>query len=202
MNLLFAFLPKIEHLGHWSYWLVFIISVLESTAFIGLIIPGTTAVIFTGFLASQHVIDIGDSIWFVAIGGIIGDAISFNLGHRSALSTWIKKRLRLSEKHLDRSKLFFRDHGNKSILLARFIGPLRPIVPFIAGASHMPRKTFFIYNIIGSIAAACFYLTVGYFFGVSWHWYHQIVRHLTGGLIIVLITLFIGYVLNKKLLKS
>lgn len=201
MDFLNSLLPKIAPLGLWIYWLILLISLLESTAFIGLIIPGTTAVVFAGFLASRHIIDLGDSIWFVAIGGILGDGLSFYLGKKSHESSWFKKGRLLKEEHLKTGENFFRSHGDKSVLIARFIGPLRPIIPFVAGLFRMPRYRFLVYNIIGGVAAAIAYMLLGYFFGQVWHTYHRFFHRLEGGIIVVLLVAVGSYYFHKKILK-
>lgn len=52
-----------------------------------------------------------------------------------------------------------------SIILARFISPIRPIIPFVAGLADMPAKRFYIVSILGALAWATTFLTIGYFLG-------------------------------------
>lgn len=202
MEYLLTLLPKIEFLGAWSYWILLLISILESTAFVGLVIPGTTAAIFTGFLASRHIIDLGDAIWFMAIGGIIGDTISFYLGRKSKELQWLQNNKLLRKEHLLKAEKFFNDHGDKSVITARFIGPLRPIIPFVAGLFQMPARRFFLYNIVGGIVSTISFIYIGYFFGEVYNTYHYLFRRIEGGILIVLATLIVGYFINKQIIKE
>ena len=145
-GLLKLFLPAIEHLGALGYWLVLLISLLESLAFIGVIIPGSALVVAAGFMAAHGYFDIGDLIWFAAIGAILGDGISYYLGTKGTKFFRNENKI-LKLSHLDRGKHFFKKHGNKSVFLGRFIGSVRPIIPFIAGLSKMDKKAFFFWNI-------------------------------------------------------
>ncbi len=139
-----SLLPVVEHLGMFGYWLILLVSLLESLAFVGLLIPGTIMVLFSGFLSAQGYLDLGDLIWFTAIGGILGDGISYWLGTKGKQLFRNNSKV-FKERHIERAERFFKKHGNKSIFLGRFIGPLRPIVPFMAGLSKMDKRNFFVW---------------------------------------------------------
>lgn len=189
-------------MGQWSYVLIFLVALLESTAFVGLLVPGTTFAIFTGFLASQKIIDVGDVIWIMTLGGVAGDALSYYFGTRG--KAWFNKTNRFfKQSYLDRGKIFFERHGEKSVMLARFIGPFRPVVPFIAGAVRMPKLKFFGYNIIGGLLAAMFYTLTGYFFGEAWKSVANILgRFGVGAVVLVLGILIFGYIFDTYILKK
>ncbi|MDD4333385.1 MAG: bifunctional DedA family/phosphatase PAP2 family protein [Patescibacteria group bacterium] len=176
MNLANSLLPTIEQIGVLAYWVIFFISLAESLAFVGLLIPGTIFMMGIGFLASNKIIDIGDAFVFAIAGAIAGDAISFYLGRRGTnLFKTENKIFKLT--HLNMGEKFFFKHGNKSIFLGRFIGPLRPIIPFVAGMFKMKAGRFFFWNILSAIGWGIFYISIGYFFGESWKeiatWAHK-----------------------------
>ncbi|MBU3982611.1 MAG: hypothetical protein KJ985_03845 [Proteobacteria bacterium] len=64
-------LPAIEHFRVGSYWLAFFAALLETTIGIGLILPGSTIILFLGALSARGYLDIGDLIWFSVLGAII-----------------------------------------------------------------------------------------------------------------------------------
>ncbi len=200
MELFNALLPKLEHLGLWGYWIVLLVALLESLAFVGLFIPGTTVVIIVGFLATHGIFDIGDLLWFVAIGGILGDGISFYLGKHSAEKIKASKLFRAS--YQNKGEAFFRRFGDLSIILARFIGPIRPVLPFVAGIFGMKNKKFFFYNILGAFASAAAYLLIGFFFGAAWREVHLWFRKFEGIVIIILIIPLVGYMLRNFFLNK
>jgi len=139
MSFINHILPTFAHLGLWGYWLVLLVSLLESLVLAGEIVPGAALVIFAGFLSAQGFLDIGDLIWFAAIGAILGDGLSFYLGTKGTHFFRSENKF-LKVAHLERGESFFHKHGSKSIFLGRFVGPLRPIIPFIAGLSKMDKK--------------------------------------------------------------
>ncbi len=164
MEFLTSLLPAIEHLGLIGYWLVLLVSFAESLAFVGEFVPGGILVILAGFLSAQGYLDLGDLIWFAAIGAILGDSLSYWLGSKGTRFFRNENRfLKLS--HIEKGEQFFKKHGEKSILLGRFIGPMRPIVPFVAGLVRMRQRTFLIWNIVSGFLWAAGYLLLGYFFG-------------------------------------
>lgn len=164
MDFLTNILPLLSHLGIWGYWLVLLFSLLESLVLFGVVIPGAVLVVFAGFLSSQGYLNIGYLIWFAAIGAILGDGLSYYLGTKGTRffhneNKWLKAN------HLEHGKQFFHRHGSKSIFLARFVGPLRAIVPFVAGISGMKKNRFLFWNIISAFLWSTSHLLIGYFFG-------------------------------------
>lgn len=164
MNFLTNILPSLSHLGIWGYWLVLLAALLESLVLVGVVVPGAVLVVFAGFLSSQGYLDIGDLIWFAAIGAILGDGISYYLGTKGTRFFHNENRW-LKADHLESGKQFFHKHGSKSIFLARFVGPLRAIVPFVAGISGMKKSRFLFWNIISAFLWSASHLLAGYFFG-------------------------------------
>lgn len=164
MDYLNYFLPEIKNLGIFWYWLVLIVSLLESLAFVGVIIPGSLLVITAGFLSAYGYFDISDLIWFTAIGAVIGDGISYYFGTKGTRFFHNENKI-LKLSHLDRGKNFFKKHGIKSLFLGRFIGSIRPIISFVAGLSKMNHKSFIFWNVFSSFLWASVNLFLGYFFG-------------------------------------
>lgn len=167
MEIINNLLPQIEHFRMLGYWLVLIVSLLESLVLVGVIVPGAVLVVVTGALAAEGYFDLGDLVWFAAIGAILGDGISFMLGqHGTGLFKETNRVLKPS--YLEVGEQFFRKHGAKSIFIGRFIGLVRAVIPFVAGLSGMPAKRFYFWNILSAFAWAASHLLVGYFLGQAW----------------------------------
>lgn len=116
-------------------------------------------------------LDVGDVIFVVAVGAVIGDSIGYELGCRLGRD-WLLHYGRwvgLRERHLKRADDFFAKHGGKTIFIGRFIGFLRALAPFVAGSSKMPYRSFLIYNAAGGILWSIVIVLLGYFLGASWH---------------------------------
>ena len=147
-----------------AYWLILLVSFAESIPALGLMVPGATLVVLAGFVSAQGYLDMTDLIVFAALGAIVGDGLGYWLGrHGTHFFRHENTLLKLS--HLERGQRFFDAHGGKSVLLGRFVGPLRPIIPFIAGLSGMGAWRFLAWNVGSSIAWAIAYLSFGYLSG-------------------------------------
>ncbi|MFZ2204990.1 MAG: DedA family protein [Minisyncoccia bacterium] len=197
-------LPKFESFGYWGYAISFTIAFLESIAFIGAILPGSTVIVIIGFLSSQGILNIWNLLWIAALGAMTGDCVSYYLGTKGKRFFPGEGRL-LKRDHLERAEYFFKKHGGKSIFLARFIGPLRPIVPFVAGFSKMNLKTFLFWNLSSAVLWAVSHLVLGYFLGSAigkiafWSKWVSII----GGIIFIsIITWFISRSTKASVLKE
>lgn len=138
---------------------------LESLALAGILIPGVAIIFAVSALAGQVSIPISEALLWAASGAIAGDSISFALG-------------RLFKGRLDRlwplnhfpgfiakGEAFFHLHGGKSVVIGRFVGPIRPIIPLIAGAFLMPWQRFLTFNLLSAVAWAPTYVLPGYLVG-------------------------------------
>lgn len=164
MEWLQSLVPNIENLGVFGYWLVLLAALSESLVLVGVFVPGAIIVVFAGFLSSRGYLDLGDLVWFAAIGAVVGDSLSYYLGTKGTHLFRAENRV-LKTHHLELGQRFFRKHGSKSVFLGRFIGLLRPIVPFVAGLSGMRMQTFLVWNVASAVLWAGLHLLLGYFFG-------------------------------------
>jgi membrane protein DedA with SNARE-associated domain len=156
-------------LGHWGYFVVFLVVALECQAFLGLFMPGETLVLAGGFLAGQGVFDLDALIVTVSIAAIVGDSIGYELGRHLGrgwllrYGPWIGVR----QSHLEKVDGYFQRHGGKSVFFSHFMHLLRALMPFMAGASRMRYVPFLIYNALGCILWATLFTLLGYFLGES-----------------------------------
>ncbi len=134
---------------------------------LGLLMPGSTIVVFAGFLAFHGKSSLVLLIPVSIAGALLGDAISFGLGLRYG-STLLKLRSFQRHHRLMKNQKIFVTHGGKSIFFARFLGPIRGITPFVAGLSGMPKPSFNIHVVISAVLWGISYPLLGYMGGQSW----------------------------------
>ncbi len=185
--------------GTTYYLAILLIAFLESLPAIGLLVPGSTIIVLSGFMAShQHGILINLVIYSIA-GAYLGDLVSFELGHRYG-SKILKSRIFRRKRHwVKQSEVFFIDHGGKSLFFARFLGPIRGITPCIAGLSDMPRKKFQTYAPISSILWGISYPGLGFIGGNSWQEVESLTLKLSTAITMALIVAVLQYIIKKKL---
>lgn len=189
-------LPHIQQFGLFGYWIVLLSALGESLPFVGLLVPGTVVVLISGFFSSQGYLDVGDLIWFSAIGASLGDWVSYRLGKKGTKLFKQENRI-LKQSLLEKGKVFFYQHGTKSIFFGRFLGPLRSTIPFVAGLSGMSPKLFFFWNIVSAFVWSATYVTLGYFFGEL----YESIEAWTTRVGLVLVSLVLLVVLIKYLVK-
>ncbi len=153
----------LQHFAWLGNWLFFLLAFIESAPFIGLFMPGATLISIGGFLASQGYLNSWDIIIYAALGAILGDFSSYFLGRWGG--DWIRDKKIINQKLLDGGEKFFHRYGNKSIFWGRFFGPIRAVIPFVAGLSKMKRRPFIFWNIMSGILWAIFNVFLGYFSG-------------------------------------
>jgi len=147
---------------------VFFAAFLECIPLAGIIVPGALILMIGGFFARLDATDFALLLLVGSAGAILGDIGAFYLGRRFGLQ-WLSQHERFARAvYFDKARQYFTSHGDKSVLLARFVGPLRPVIPFVAGVFQMAPVPFLFFNIIGGILWASAFLAVGYFFGASW----------------------------------
>jgi len=167
MEYLNSLLPALAHFRMLGYWVVLLVSLSESLAFVGVMIPGAALVVLAGSLAAKGYFDLGDLVWFASAGAILGDGISFRMGRGEHIRFREENRI-FKPALLEQGKEFFSRHGGKSVFLGRFVGLLRAIIPFVAGMTRMEPKRFYLWNVFSGILWAATHLLAGYFLGQAW----------------------------------
>ncbi len=177
------------------YIFVFIISILESIPILGTFSPGMVFMLFFGFTAFLNDIHLGYVILVGFLGAVIGDIVGYLIG-KYAGGWMIKHKKLLKQAHIDIGRGFFSRHGGKSILIGRFIGIIRPIVPLIAGSIQMSFRKFIFWNILGAFLWVTFYMMIGYFFGQHTQFIVDIFSKIGWGMLIVIIP--VGWFMYKR----
>ncbi|QMU75244.1 DedA family protein [Streptacidiphilus sp. PB12-B1b] len=149
---------------------VFLLPALESSVFLGFVIPGETAVVIGGVTAYNGT----NPLWAVLLasvaGAIVGDSIGYAVGNRwgDALLTRIPHKL-LKPAHIRQSKDLIARLGGRAVFAGRFAAALRALVPGLCGLSDMRYRTFAVWNMLGGAVWATAFTLIGYFAGASWH---------------------------------
>jgi len=150
----------------WVYLLLFLIIFAETGLVIFPFLPGDSLLFAIGALAGTGAMN----IWLVFIvlvaAAIIGDSVNYWLGHRAGSYALNKKYGRfITPENLRATEQFYKRHGDKTILFARFVPIIRTIAPFVAGVGRMHYSSFLFYNILGAITWIALFLFTGFFFG-------------------------------------
>ncbi|AUB80172.1 bifunctional DedA family/phosphatase PAP2 family protein [Candidatus Thiodictyon syntrophicum] len=155
--------------GHpgWAYAAIFAVAMGESTAIIGLIVPGVVLLLGTGALITTGAIAFWPAFAAAVIGAVVGDGLSYGLGrHYKLRLRGIWPFCRYPES-LDQGIAFFARHGTWSVVIGRFAGPSRAFTPLVAGMLDMSPRRFFTADIASAMAQILTYFIPGMVLGAS-----------------------------------
>ena len=147
--------------------IVFVTACAEAIALVGTVVPAGAVMFAAGTLIGAGALDGWTTIGVAAVGAIAGDAISYELGrrYRSAVRNGMV-RVGYADAY-SRGEQFVLRHGIKSIVLARFLAPVRAVVPVVVGCATLPRRSFYPVNVVSALIWAPVHVAPGILFGAS-----------------------------------
>lgn len=160
----------VPYLQQYGYATLFLLTFLETSAFLGLVAPGETIIVLCGFYAYRGVLD----PWLVgaiaSTSAVLGDQVGYLLGRRfgRGMMRRFGKYVLLDEKRLRATEKYYQKHGGKTVFFGRFMSILRSFGPVVAGISRMKWSTFFLWSFASCVVWGITFTIIGYFFGKSW----------------------------------
>lgn len=178
---------------HFGYLFLLILSALESIPFIGLVVPGQTILMLSGFFAHQG----GFSIWRIiavaSIGAVFGELISYFVGRAYGYRLLDKygRYFFIGKDRIEKVRAMTKKHAGKALIFGRFNPLTRAFSSFATGASDVLFMRFFAFSIIGAVVWSTVYVLIGFVFGEG----YKVVEKYLGGyfLTLSLIVLSIAY---------
>jgi len=158
--------------GPWSYPVIGLFAFLESAAFVGLVIPGETAMLLGGVLAATGQVTLLPMVLAGVLGAVLGDLAGYGLGRLAGPAVRNGRAGRagrwVGEVRWRRAEELVARRGGPAVFVGRWIGLLRAVVPFVAGSIRMPRAQFMAWNAVGGTLWATTVICLGYAAGASW----------------------------------
>ncbi|MGY0218045.1 DedA family protein [Endozoicomonadaceae bacterium StTr2] len=153
--------------SEWLSLAVFLTALLETLVLVGLILPGVVMLFALASLAGSGALDIWTVMIWAFAGAVLGDTISYSLGYRfhDRIKSWWP--FRLHPEWINSGERFFLKYGGLSVAIGRFVGPIRPIIPLVAGMMDMPLRRFWFANVLSAVFWAPAYLLPGYVVGAA-----------------------------------
>lgn len=150
------------------------VACLESLVVVGIVLPGVALLFALAAIAGAASISIYPILLWAFLGAVVGDGVSYLLGyhyHERVKGWWPFNR---HPQWLERGEDFFREYGFLSVVTGRFVGPVRPIIPAVAGMMGMVPGYFFTVNILSALAWSPVYLLPGYLTGAALQWHDKV----------------------------
>ena len=155
----------IRQYGVWTYAIMFLIVFCETGLVVTPFLPGDSLLFVAGAFAAAGSLQLTALLLLLGIAAIVGDSVNYAIGRAIGKKVFRHDARFLNHRHLERTQAFYRKHGAKMIVLARFIPILRTFAPFVAGVGEMPYETFIIYNVVGGTIWVFLFTLLGYGFG-------------------------------------
>ena len=186
------------------YLLVFLIPALEASVFVGFVLPGETAVLLGGAIASQSRVHLTGVIAAAILGAVIGDTVGYLIGRRFGGPLQQSRLGRVvGAKRWEAAEDFLQRRGGPSVFLGRWTALLRALVPAAAGMAKLPYHTFAIWNIAGGILWATAISIAGFLAGNA---YHRLEKYIGDGalalLAVIIIILVVRHLLRERRNRS
>ncbi len=148
-----------------AYLLITALVFAEDALFIGFILPGETAAILGGVLASQHHLQLWLIMVLVILAAVTGDSVGYEVGRHYGPRILHLRLLQKRRQKLDAARDFLARRGGAAVFLGRFTAFFRAVMPALAGLSRMPYRRFLLFNAAGGLIWGAAAVLLGYFAG-------------------------------------
>lgn len=180
------------------YLLVAVLVLGESAAFVGLVLPGETALLAGGAVTAVGHASLPVLIGAASVGAITGDAVGYWIGRRFGPTARTSRAGRwVGEARWARAEDVMARRGAVAVLTGRWIGVLRALVPAVAGMTGMPYRRYMLFNVVGGVLWVAGVSTVGYLTGAALG--ASALGVLSAGLLAVTVSVVVLHVVTARL---
>jgi membrane protein DedA with SNARE-associated domain len=189
-----------DDLGGWAYAVVGGLAFLETSAFVGLAAPGELAVVVGGVLAGRGRLELPVLVAVVWAAAAAGDLSGYVLGRTAGRGMVLRhgRRVGVTEARLAVAERAFARHGVKAVVAGRFVGVVRALGPFAAGASGMPAARFVAADLVGAGLWAATFTCLGYVFADRVGGLLDVLHQAQLGLGVALVAVLAGLIVVRR----
>jgi membrane-associated protein len=132
-------------------------------------LPGDSLLFVVGAMAGAGFLNLPLVLTLMLIAAILGDQCNYLIGRHFGTRLLQSHSRWFNRDAYDRSHAFYERYGGITIIIARFMPFVRTFAPFVAGVSHMDRRRFSVYNVVGAVLWVVGIGMAGYLFGhIGW----------------------------------
>jgi len=163
----------LDRFGTELFWISLIIIFIECGLFFPFL-PGDTLLFALGlFIASEKVdlfagsslLELGLALLLLTLAAFLGNVCGYEIGRGIGPPLYERDGRFLKQKYFDQTRVFFDKHGNKALVIGRFVPFVRTFITVVAGVTRMPRRRFFLWSFIGALMWVASITLLGYFLG-------------------------------------
>jgi membrane-associated protein len=105
------------------------------------------------------------AITMLTVAAFLGNVVGYEIGRRLGPPLYARDGRIIKRAHLDNTSEFFSRHGNKALVIGRFVPFVRTYITVVAGVTLMPRRRFFLWSGVGAVLWTLSIVLLGYFLG-------------------------------------
>jgi membrane-associated protein len=159
-------LSLIQQYGDWIYAILFCIIFAETGLVVAPFLPGDSLLFVAGALCGMGSMEPSILVPILMLAAFSGDNTNYWIGRLIGMKLIKRPDSRFfKHEHLDKTHAFYRTHGGKTIIFARFLPIIRTFAPFVAGVGQMSYRLFLSFSALGSVLWISGFVALGYFFG-------------------------------------
>jgi membrane-associated protein len=155
----------LQRFGPWIYLILFVIVFCETGLVVTPFLPGDSLLFASGALWASAAMPVELLGLTLVVAAFCGDNCNYWIGRLFGKRIANAKGRFLNRRALERTQEFFRRHGGKTIVIARFVPMVRTFAPFVAGLGRMAYVRFLAFSIAGALLWVGLLVSAGYLFG-------------------------------------
>lgn len=140
----------------------------EDAIFVGFVIPGETAAVLGGVIASRGEVPLWGMAAVVVAAAIAGDTVGYEIGKHVGTRLLDIRLMKRRRRGLAKAQAFLRRRGGSAVFLGRFVAFFRAVMPALAGASRTHYPRFLAFNAAGGVVWGTGFVLLGFFAGNSY----------------------------------
>ncbi len=165
----------LERFGSEFFWLSLLIIFVECGLFFPFL-PGDTLLFAMGLFITTERIDVfpggpAPELLVAALlltgAAFLGNVAGYEIGRAVGPPLYARDGRILKKKYFDQTQAFFDKHGNKALVIGRFVPFVRTYITVVAGVTQMHRRRFFLWSLVGAVLWVLSILLMGYFLGAA-----------------------------------
>jgi membrane-associated protein len=177
----------LDWFGPWFFWASVLIVFVECGLFFPFL-PGDTLLFAMGlFIATDrvsiipghHSLDLIFALMVFTAAALLGNVVGYEIGRKIGPPLYKRDGRLLKKKYFDQTQAFFDRHGNKALVIGRFVPFVRTFITVVAGVTKMDRRRFLVWSAVGAVLWVCSITMLGYFLGTTVPWLADNIDYVT-----------------------
>ena len=165
----------LDRFGTALFWISLLIVFIECGLFFP-ILPGDTLLFALGLFIATGQLDLFPGAPFVelliamaalTVAAFLGNVVGYEIGRKIGPPLYERDGRIIKRKYFDQTTAFFDRHGNKALVIGRFVPFVRTYITVVAGVTRMERHRFFLWSLVGAILWVLSITLLGFFLGAA-----------------------------------